>query len=161
MGSREQRLHSVTMGNSQSRSEQEVGDIDPRELDGDLKATGPVEELEEIQIDVQKPERTLRIGKELDPTLRRDLLDFLRQNLEVFAWTHSNMVGINPEIMAHRLNIDPSFKPVRQKKRAMNAERYVALKEEVEKLLANGFIRESYYPDWLANPVLVKKNNGK
>ncbi|KAL5768609.1 hypothetical protein ACOSQ2_015392 [Xanthoceras sorbifolium] len=43
----------------------------------------------------------------------------------------------------------------------MNVERYVALKEEVDKLLANGFIRESYYPNWFANPVLVKKKNNK
>ncbi|KAL5816045.1 hypothetical protein ACOSQ3_024423 [Xanthoceras sorbifolium] len=34
----------------------------------------------------------------------------------------------------------------------MNAERYTALKEEVDKLLANGFIKESYYPNWLSNP---------
>ena len=33
--------------------------------------------------------------------------------------------------------------------------------EEVEKLLAVGFIREVYYPEWLANVVMVKKSNGK
>lgn len=38
---------------------------------------------------------------------------------------------------------------------------YIALKEEVDKLLANKFIREAHYPTWVANPVLVKKNNGK
>ncbi|KAL5769981.1 hypothetical protein ACOSP7_014135 [Xanthoceras sorbifolium] len=43
----------------------------------------------------------------------------------------------------------------------MNAERYVALKEEANKLLANRFIWESHYPSWLANPVLVKKKNNK
>ena len=33
--------------------------------------------------------------------------------------------------------------------------------EEVEKLLTTGFIREVYYPKWLANIVMVKKSNGK
>ena len=33
--------------------------------------------------------------------------------------------------------------------------------DEVDKLLVAGFIREVYYPDWLANVVLVKKANGK
>ena len=33
--------------------------------------------------------------------------------------------------------------------------------EEVRKLLEAGFIREVYYPDWLVNVVMVKKNNGK
>ena len=63
--------------------------------------------------------------------------------------------------MSHRLNIDPSKKPVRQKRWAMDAERYQALKEEVDKLLSCDFIKESFHPSWLANPVLVKKPNGK
>ena len=33
--------------------------------------------------------------------------------------------------------------------------------EEVRKLLEAGFIREVYYSDWLANVVIVRKNNGK
>ena len=33
--------------------------------------------------------------------------------------------------------------------------------KEVRKLLVAGFIREVYYPDWLANVVMVKKSNGK
>ena len=33
--------------------------------------------------------------------------------------------------------------------------------KEVRKLLEAGFIREVYYPDWLVNVVMVKKNNGK
>ena len=35
------------------------------------------------------------------------------------------------------------------------------MKEEVGKLILNGFIKESFYPSWLENPVLVKKSNGK
>ncbi|XP_022843327.1 uncharacterized protein LOC111366872, partial [Olea europaea var. sylvestris] len=34
-------------------------------------------------------------------------------------------------------------------------------KEEVQKLIQNGFIREATYPRWVSNPVLVRKNNGK
>jgi hypothetical protein len=35
-----------------------------------------------------------------------------------------------------------------------------AIKKELAKLLAAGFIKEVYHPKWLANPVLVlKKNN--
>ena len=36
-----------------------------------------------------------------------------------------------------------------------------AIKDEVQKLMAAKFIREVYYPDWLANIVIVKKANGK
>ena len=74
---------------------------------------------------------------------------------------YSDIEGIDPSIMSHRLNIDLSRKPVRQKRQAMDTERYQALKEEVDKLLSNGFIKESFYPSWLENPVLIKKPNGK
>ena len=53
------------------------------------------------------------------------------------------------------------MKSVRQKQQALDIKRYQALKEEVDKLLSNGFIKESFYPSWLANPVLVKKLSGK
>ena len=67
------------------------------------------------------------------------------------------MEGIDPMVMCHCLNLDSNKKSVRQQRRAMDAERYQALKDEVDKLLAYDFIKESFYPSWLANPVLVKK----
>ena len=71
------------------------------------------------------------------------------------------MKGIDPELACHRLNIDPKFTPRRQKRRPLNAERAQALKEEVDRLLRVGFIREAIYPVWISNPVLVPKPNGK
>ena len=103
----------------------------------------------------------LKIEKNLPDEIREAILEFLKQNLDVFAWAYSDIKGINPNIMSHHLNIDPNMKPVRKKRRAMDAERYQALKEEVDKLLSNDFIKESFYPSWLENPVLVKKPNGK
>ena len=71
------------------------------------------------------------------------------------------MPGIDPSVITHRLNVYPSFKPVRQKKRVFAPKRDNAIKEEVQKLTITKFIREVYYPDWLANVVMVKKANGK
>ncbi|XP_010490420.1 PREDICTED: uncharacterized protein LOC104768192 [Camelina sativa] len=71
------------------------------------------------------------------------------------------MVGISPEVMCHRLNIDPTFKPVRQKRRRLGPDRVKAVQDEVERLLKADQIVEVQYPDWLANPVVVKKKNGK
>ncbi|KAL5563407.1 hypothetical protein UlMin_033154 [Ulmus minor] len=70
------------------------------------------------------------------------------------------MPGIDPSVIVHRLNIDPNFKPVKQKRRTFNAERYMAINTEVDKLLKADFIEEANYPDWIANVVLVKKANG-
>ena len=57
--------------------------------------------------------------------------------------------------------MDPERKPVQQRRRVFAPEWNQAITDEVSKLLSAGFIQEVYYPDWLANIVLVKKANGK
>ena len=71
------------------------------------------------------------------------------------------MSGISLKIIQHKLNVNPKRKPIQQRRRAFVPKRDQAVTEEVTKLLTAGFIREVYYPDWLANDVLVKKANGK
>ena len=71
------------------------------------------------------------------------------------------MPRIDPSVVVHKLNVSPSFSPIRQKKRVFAQERDRAIAEEVRKLQEAGFIREVYYPDWLANMVMVKKTNRK
>ena len=71
------------------------------------------------------------------------------------------MGGIDPTIITHRLNVSPSFKTITQKRRSFALERQKSINEEVGKLLQAGAIREVEYPEWLANVVLVKKENGK
>ncbi|GKV18271.1 hypothetical protein SLEP1_g28676 [Rubroshorea leprosula] len=56
---------------------------------------------------------------------------------------------------------DVEEKPVAQKRCLFGGERLKVIKEEVEKLLQAGFIRRVDYCEWVANPVLVKKANGK
>ena len=71
------------------------------------------------------------------------------------------MLGIDKKIIQHRLNVNPECKPVQQKRRIFAPEHNKAVTKEVEKLLEVDFIKEVFYPDWLANVVMVKKSNGK
>ena len=134
--------------------------IDPR-LQEEESTTRPIEEMIEVQVNPSEPNYVIKIGKELKGELVQQLTEFLCQNQDAFAWIHSDMVGIHLEIMCHRLNINPQAKLVRQTRRMLDADRYKALHDEVDRLLKIRFIRESYYPYWLANPVLVVKPNGK
>ena len=67
------------------------------------------------------------------------------------------MPGIDRKIIQHRLNVNPKCKPVQHKWRIFAPERNKTVTEEVEKLLEAGFIRKVFYPDLLANVVMVKK----
>ena len=71
------------------------------------------------------------------------------------------MPGIDLSVITHCLNVYPFSKPVLQKKKVFAPERDNAIKEEVQKLTTSKFIREVYYPGWLANVVMIKKANGK
>ena len=65
----------------------------------------PVEELEDIQLD-DNPEHKTRIGTTLDPKLRSELITFLRENKDVFAWSPSDMPGVSPDVITHQLRIN-------------------------------------------------------
>jgi hypothetical protein len=70
------------------------------------------------------------------------------------------MPGVPRELAEHSLHVRPDAKPVKQPLRCFAKEKRKAIGEEIARLLAVGFIMEVFYPDWLANPVLVlKKNN--
>ena len=88
------------------------------------------------------------------------LIEFIRENRDVFAWKPSDMPGIPTKLAEHNLHVDPTARPVKQGLRKMNADRRKAIGAEIARLLAAGFIMEVFHPEWLANPVLVlKKNN--
>jgi len=89
------------------------------------------------------------------------LVDFLRANADVFAWSPSDMPGIPREVAEHSLEIRAGSKPVKQRLRRFDEEKRKIIGEEIQKLLTAGFIKEVHHPDWLANPILVKKKNGK
>jgi hypothetical protein len=59
----------------------------------------------------------------------------------------------------HSLNVDPKAPLKQQHLRRFADDRRNAIKKELTKLLATGFIREVFHPEWLANPVLVRKKN--
>ena len=81
--------------------------------------------------------------------------------MEVFAWKQEDMGGVDPSVITHRLNVNPSFKQVKQKRRSFAPDRQKEINEDVGKLLQAKAIIEVAYPEWLANIVLVKKANNK
>ncbi|RVW25976.1 hypothetical protein CK203_098058 [Vitis vinifera] len=78
----------------------------------------------------------------------------LRQNHDVFAWAHSDMKRIHLSITSHKLNVLPTARPIRQRVRRFHPDRQAIIRNEIDKLLEAGFIREVDYSDWLANVVV-------
>ena len=120
----------------------------------------PSKELEPVHLGDQ-PEHLVYIRSKLAEGIRSPLIRFLEQNMEVFAWKQEDMGKVYPAVITHKLNVNPSFKSVKKKRRSFAPKRQKAINEEIGKLLQAKAIREVEYPKWLANVVLVKKANGK
>jgi hypothetical protein len=101
------------------------------------------------------------LGSQLSDEQENTLVRFLFNNKDVFAWTTNDLYGVNRDIIEHSLNVDPSFRPRKQRLRKMSGDKAEGARNEVKRLLSVGVIREVTYPEWLANTVMVKKANGK
>ena len=119
------------------------------------------EKLETVELVEGDPTKITQLGTSLNLQTKKEFINFLKDNLDVFTWSHENMLGILMDIIQHHLNVDLEKKPVQQRRRAFALERNKVVMDEVNKLLAANIIREVYYPEWLANVIIVKKANGK
>ena len=96
--------------------------------------------LEKVTLD--RPEKFTYVSYLLSNEEREQLQLVLLNNINVFAWSHSDMVGINLVVASHKLNIIPMAKPMRQKVRHFHSARHHIIKTKVDNLLRVGFIKK-------------------
>ena len=73
----------------------------------------PMEVLEDIPLDENNPEKFTRIGASMEKKTKQDLVQFLKNSIDVFAWSNEDMPSIGPSVITYCLNVYPSSKPVR------------------------------------------------
>ena len=66
------------------------------------------------------------------------LVDFLRANADIFAWSPLDMPDILREVAEHSLDVRPNSRPVKQRLRGFDELKRRAIGEELQKLLAAG-----------------------
>ena len=89
------------------------------------------------------------------------MIEFLKQNIDAFAWNTYEAPKVDPEFICHHLNVNPLITPKKQPPRCPSKEHAEAIREEVTRLKQVGAIKEVFYPEWLANTVVVKQKSGK
>jgi hypothetical protein len=108
-----------------------------------------------VTLDPRVPNKTLHIRKDLPSEEEAEVLFFLDKNSDVFTWPTYDMIGLSRKIVEHRLYVNPSTMPKKQKLCKMLEEKAAAAKAEVQRLLNASFIREVDFLTWLANVVMV------
>ena len=129
-------------------------------LGGGSAEEASYEDLEKVLMGID-PERFFQVSLELPPREKEELIDFLRENVDVFAWDAYEAPGVDPNFICHHLNVNPAVTPKKQPSRCLSKEHADAVREEVMKLKRAGAIKEVFYPKWLANTIVVMKKSGK
>ena len=71
-----------------------------------------VETLETVELVDEEPMKTTRVGMTIGTDIKRKLVQLLKENLDIFAWSHEDMPGISIEIIQHKLEMNPEKKLV-------------------------------------------------
>ncbi|KAL0294618.1 UNVERIFIED_CONTAM: hypothetical protein Sradi_6877100 [Sesamum radiatum] len=66
-----------------------------------------IEEFKTVELIAHLPDRVTRIGSGISKTVQTMMIEFLRKNVDMFAWSPSDFKGIDPDVIVHRLNMDP------------------------------------------------------
>ena len=118
------------------------------------------EDLEKVVVG-DDSEKFFQIGAQTLLLEKKQLVDLLRRNVDVFAWNAYEAPGVDPNFICHHLNVNPFITPRRQPPWRPSKEHVEAVKNEVTKLKQAEAIKEIFYRQWLANTVVVKKKTGK
>jgi hypothetical protein len=80
---------------------------------------------------VRVPDKTVMISQDLTSREETELLSFLDKNSDVFTWKTSELTGVSRDIIEHKLQVNPSAKPKKQRLRKMSDKNVTAAKAEV------------------------------
>ena len=85
------------------------------------------------------PEKNF-IGPNSSPEEVNTYTTLFKEFRDVFAWKYEEIPGIDPSIVFHEIKTYPATMLVCQKLRQVHPRKATAIKEEVEKLLKDGFL---------------------
>ena len=139
---------------SETDLEEDIDELDlPPEMqrllaveDKEILPHQEITELVNLGTDDEKKE--VKIGSSLDPFAKKEIVDLLKEYVDIFAWSYQDMPSLSTEIVEHQLPMRPEYKPVQQNLKRVKLEMLLKIKEEVKKQLDAGFLEVAKYPEW-------------
>lgn len=78
------------------------------------------------------PDKCVHIGANLSDQEKQNLISFLHENDDVFAWSAKDLQGVSRDLAQHNLNVAKGTTPRKQRLRKMSDKRAEAAKAEVQ-----------------------------
>ena len=98
----------------------------------ELAEKAKCEDLEKFALG-NDSKKYFQVGAHLPPQEKEKLVEFLRRNVDVFAWNAYEAPGVDPSFICHYLNVNPSIIPKKQLPQHSSKEHSDAIKDEVMK----------------------------
>ena len=102
-----------------------------------LSEDAKCEDLVKVMIG-DDPEKFFQVGSQLSQPEKDELVEFLKRNIDVFAWNAYEAPGVDPDFICHHLNVNPAITPKKQLSRRPSKEHAEAVRQEVSKLKGLG-----------------------
>jgi hypothetical protein len=117
--------------------------------------------LQDMNLGIKENPQIIKVYSKMTKVEFNYWYTFFKRHKSSFAWSYADLKGVPPEICEHKIELEPDAKAVRQRQYRMNPKYSLMVKEEIDKLLACGFIFEVPYSEWVSPIVIVPKKNGK
>ena len=75
------------------------------------------DKVTQINLGDEANPKPILISESLSPPEKEDLICLMREYIDVFTWNYEDMLGLDPQVAMHCLNINPNAKPVKQQQR--------------------------------------------
>ena len=74
--------------------------------------------------------KKFKLGRSLGQEAHDQIVEVIARHMDAFTWSSSDMPGIDPDFLCHRLTMDPKVRPFRQRRRKINDDRRQVIREE-------------------------------
>ncbi|MCO5552146.1 hypothetical protein L7F22_005656 [Adiantum nelumboides] len=119
------------------------------------------QKIEEWNLGFEENPKMIKINKLMEEGIQRQSMKFVMKFKDIFAWEHSDLKGVDPEVCQHTLPLKPDTRPILLQRYKMNLNYAKKIKEEIDNLLKARFITKAASSNWLFPIVVVPRNNGK
>ena len=77
------------------------------------------EPVDTVNLGTEEDKKEAKVGANLETSVRKRLIQLLHEYVQAFAWSYEDMLGLDADIVVHRLPTKEDCPPVKQKVRRM------------------------------------------
>ena len=99
----------------------------------DMEMKPHQEETKIENLGVGEKKKEVKVGTGMTAHIRDELVALLWDYQDIFSWSYQDIPSLSPDIVQHRLPLNPGCSPVKQKLRRMKPEMSLKIKEEMKK----------------------------